>query len=1040
MYRHSNHKLVALAMAIAVLVMALPLGFACDQEGKEAPKADFTAEPTSGTAPLQVQFTDRSSGEIADWAWDFDNDGIIDSTEPSPSYIYETPGEYTVSLEVTGPGGSDTEMKTNYIEVTAPTEALGADFSAQPTSGAVPLEVQFTDQSAGDIASWSWNFGDGLSSTEQNPSHTYQNAGTYTVSLTVSNPAGSDTETQYIEVTSLALEAPDIDLYQYLKGATVDIDDATINSMAEGGGEMGAYIMFMATAPALAGRLPAGKEYYNLTAEQKEIVSAELVAFLGQVDEGIQAYTSGMLPDLTTNPAYVTLHELPGMAWFGKWSQEGWDPVDAFWATWPDPAGRGGLSEFRDWVAANGLLVVTGNAAYVWYGAGAGAKYAELDAADRAAVDADLQLFYDTMAIEADPAAVSDAFTAELANWPDAFAAAMAAGMAAGAPGSPEFMAAFMAELGTNWPECYRASVAATLDVARACEVFAVLKTLGKPAADGWAADIDLGVHPRQAFFRWMAKPAVSAMAAAGVLVELSVGEFSFRVTNPNNYLISLDSLSVNISVNSDGFGFYPALDVDAAKVAVGDKIWVPANGEVIIPLSAPIKWLDMVIWLVMEGYDSTTAGTYCADVWRQIHVLGTADFDVTVEATISGGGDTITETYVLQWGPDSSPPPGVVDTDAIVVGVLGDFSGPSANVAKSFYDGVLDYFRWAQEEGLVPGARIRFALYDTKYDPARYVPGYDWCRGQGAEVIFTCYPEVGEILKPFADVDKILIVNAATTWPQMEPPGWVFCASSPASYQAKSLLKWVSENHWDYEAEGRLPKIGLAGWNTSYQIEVLNGLQEYCQDHPDRFEYAGGYLAPAGTVTWAGEIEALKDCDYVFMPFYGTAAASFIRDFQARGYDATFIGTDSLAAYRGVLVDVLGYEALDGTLTAHGTLWWSDNVPMVDLAKELLYKYHLAEAMEVIYSGPGYLGGVHQAALLLDILEAAVEEVGAENFDGRTFYDAAISFQTAWEGCPQWSFTETKRWATDHVAIYEWSAAAEDLVRITDWLPLVTE
>ncbi len=79
-----------------------------------------------------------------------------------------------------------------------------AGYSASPTSGTVPLTVQFSDSSAGSIKSWFWDFGDGNTSTEQNPSHTYETADTFTVSLTVTGPGGSDTETKekYIIMTN----------------------------------------------------------------------------------------------------------------------------------------------------------------------------------------------------------------------------------------------------------------------------------------------------------------------------------------------------------------------------------------------------------------------------------------------------------------------------------------------------------------------------------------------------------------------------------------------------------------------------------------------------------------------------------------------------------------------------------------------------------------------------------------------------------------------------------------------------------------------
>jgi hypothetical protein len=84
--------------------------------------ADFSANPTSGPAPLQVTFADASVGNINTWEWDFDNNGTVDSYDQSPApWIYSEAGDHTVTLTVTGSGGSDTETKTDYITVNAPT-------------------------------------------------------------------------------------------------------------------------------------------------------------------------------------------------------------------------------------------------------------------------------------------------------------------------------------------------------------------------------------------------------------------------------------------------------------------------------------------------------------------------------------------------------------------------------------------------------------------------------------------------------------------------------------------------------------------------------------------------------------------------------------------------------------------------------------------------------------------------------------------------------------------------------------------------------
>ena len=173
-----------------------------------APAAQYTASPTSGPAPLTVQFTDTSTGTPTAWAWTF-GDGAT-STLQSPSHTYSTAGTYTVTLTVSNAYGGDTETKTGYITVSAPVLPPVAAFSAAPTTGTAPLTVQFTDASTNAPTGYFWTFGDGRTSIAQSPSHTYSTAGTYPVALTVTNPGGSDTLTRegYITVSAAPPTAP----------------------------------------------------------------------------------------------------------------------------------------------------------------------------------------------------------------------------------------------------------------------------------------------------------------------------------------------------------------------------------------------------------------------------------------------------------------------------------------------------------------------------------------------------------------------------------------------------------------------------------------------------------------------------------------------------------------------------------------------------------------------------------------------------------------------------------------------------------------
>lgn len=166
-------------------------------EANKPPKANFTVTANG----LEVNFNDTSEdtdGTISSRQWKFVDDGSV-SDLADPSHVYASAGTHSVQLTVTDDDGtSDTEIKEVTVNLTnvAPT----ADF----TPKADRLSVVFTDTSTdsdGDIASRLWDFGDNVTSTEANPSHTFASAGTYAVSLTVTDNLGvSDTVNKNVTV------------------------------------------------------------------------------------------------------------------------------------------------------------------------------------------------------------------------------------------------------------------------------------------------------------------------------------------------------------------------------------------------------------------------------------------------------------------------------------------------------------------------------------------------------------------------------------------------------------------------------------------------------------------------------------------------------------------------------------------------------------------------------------------------------------------------------------------------------------------------
>ncbi|MCF8370239.1 MAG: PKD domain-containing protein [Bacteroidales bacterium] len=179
-----------------------------------APLAGFSATPQTGIIPINVKFTDESQNNPVSWLWDF-GDGSA-STEQNPVHTYSNAGKYTVVLTVVNSYGTDSETKTEFIEATTGIPVV--NFSASDSIIIVGESVSFTDLSTDSPITWDWDFGDGNSSFEQNPTHVYDTVGIYTVMLTANNSYGSGTETKTNFITVESTDGhpcPEIPTFEY---------------------------------------------------------------------------------------------------------------------------------------------------------------------------------------------------------------------------------------------------------------------------------------------------------------------------------------------------------------------------------------------------------------------------------------------------------------------------------------------------------------------------------------------------------------------------------------------------------------------------------------------------------------------------------------------------------------------------------------------------------------------------------------------------------------------------------------------------------
>ena len=172
-----------------------------DCEDVTAPVAEFTADITVGCAPLVVNFQDLSENDPDGWDWIFDGGDPSQSNDQNPSVLYEMAGHFNVSLEVTNAIGADEITKVDYIQIEEePTAAFNFNVD--------DLTVGFINNSDGGFT-YEWNFGDGNTSTLENPIHTYAVGGEYDVTLVVTNGCGADLAEATVQI--IDIPTPDFD-------------------------------------------------------------------------------------------------------------------------------------------------------------------------------------------------------------------------------------------------------------------------------------------------------------------------------------------------------------------------------------------------------------------------------------------------------------------------------------------------------------------------------------------------------------------------------------------------------------------------------------------------------------------------------------------------------------------------------------------------------------------------------------------------------------------------------------------------------------
>ncbi len=399
---------------------------------------------------------------------------------------------------------------------------------------------------------------------------------------------------------------------------------------------------------------------------------------------------------------------------------------------------------------------------------------------------------------------------------------------------------------------------------------------------------------------------------------------------------------------------------------------------------------------------------------------------------TCGGGEQSLSERYTFP--PTSASPATTPEAVTLIIGNLTDVTGVASNATEILTKALEDTVEYYNERGKIPGVKLEVRTYDCQYDPAKDIPGYEWLKKQGADLIWSPVAQTGITLKPLLEADKMVMILMSPSQEAFDPPGWVF-AMGQARYdeQMYTLLDWIAENDPDFPKD-RPAKIGGAMLNEAAGQAILDSAEDYANNNAE-YEWGGGYLVHF-TFQWDSQAEALKACDYVFPAL---PPQSFVKDYREAEGKAKCIGPYALVAFMSEVDKLDLWDEMDGTYIISPFRWWTDDTEYGRLTRSILNKNHPDQASNIIRAGAGYIT-VQPVVMLLEAIRETVEVVGPQNFSSEALYNHLQSFSMTVDGC-QHSFSETKRTSNDSLNIHQFDAEREDLFLAHEgWIPIKKE
>jgi len=334
---------------------------------------------------------------------------------------------------------------------------------------------------------------------------------------------------------------------------------------------------------------------------------------------------------------------------------------------------------------------------------------------------------------------------------------------------------------------------------------------------------------------------------------------------------------------------------------------------------------------------------------------------------------------------PEQEEPP--VQEKTVLIGYIGDFSGPTAQASSRLWTCATEFFKWANETDYLPGVKVEWTEEDDRYDPGQVPIAYRGVMAEEPLAIFTMRAATAAVVKSLAERDQVPVIGfTGSVETAQDPPGYVFVGSFVPEIGFNSFLNYVSDT-W---TEDRPCRIASISWDTDDgRQHIVSGAETAAALGIDfKEEYAE--IAPPGTMDLATYMIRIKemDPDYIYMALVGPASGSAVKTMISMDMDTT-------KAVYCVMSGGGMYEELTAVAGEENT--YGATLVMADYAYSIQTEDQKRIKMLMEGTDFGWDARYHVNALsfylsckiLYEGMRIAIEDVGIENLDRESLYNA---------------------------------------------------